>query len=126
MGVDRPYEKIIPGRRPPLLNGTFCRVTLTGEPRAGQIVVPRSAIRDGGVFVLDADSRLRRREIDVQFAQGSFAVIGGGLQGGETLVVSDPTPAVDGMLVDAKPDDEMLAALIAEATATRVSERSDD
>ncbi len=117
VGVERPYEKIIPGRRPPLLNGTFCRITLTGEPRAGQVVVPRSAIRDGGVYVLDEDDRLRRRDIVVQFAQGSFAVISSGLQGGESLIVSDPTPAVDGMLVGAKSDGDLLAALVAEATA---------
>ena len=99
VGVERPYEQIIPGRRPPLLDGTFCRITLTGEPRTSQVVVPRSTIYDGGVYVLDADSRLRRRDIAVQFVQGSFAVISSGLKGGESLVVSDLTPAVDGMLV---------------------------
>lgn len=129
VGVERPYEKIIPGRRPPLLDGTFCRITLTGEPRTDQVVVPRSAIRDGAVYVVDADSRLRRREISVLFVQGSFAVVSNGLQGGEKLIVSDPTPAIDGMLVRAKTDDELLSELIAEATAGAAAsgqERSND
>jgi membrane fusion protein, multidrug efflux system len=130
VGVDRPYEMVIPGRRPPLLDGTFCRVTLTGEPRAGQIVVPRSAIHDGAIHVVDSGSRLRRREIVVQFAQGSFAVVSRGLQSGETLVVSDAAPAVDGMLVRAKTDhaqlDELIAEATAEATKRSTRDRSDD
>ena len=91
--------------------------------------MPRSAIYDGGVYVLDADSRLRRRDIAVQFVQGSFAVISSGLKGGESLVVSDPTPAVDGMLVDSQSDDDLQIALITEATATATTaeqDRSDD
>ncbi|MDA1014405.1 MAG: efflux transporter periplasmic adaptor subunit [Planctomycetota bacterium] len=145
VGVDRPYEKIIPGRRPPLLQGTYCRVTLRGEARTNRVVIPRSAVRGimerdaatpaasktgdaanapqqsaagkrtGVVYVLDEDDRLRQRAVSIEFTQGSFAVIADGLSGGETLVVSDPTPAVDGLLVEPVVDELLQSDVVAEA-----------
>ena len=38
-----------------------------------------------------------------------------GLSGGESLVVSDPTPAIEGMLVEPTFDDQIRANLVAEA-----------
>lgn len=85
VGVDRPYEQIIPGQRPPLLQGTFCRVQLTGETRSDRVVIPRSAIRNGVVFLVGKDNRLTTQAVTVEFAQGSFAVIKSGLSGGENV-----------------------------------------
>jgi RND family efflux transporter MFP subunit len=115
VGVEKPYENVIPGRRPPLLAGAYCRVTFTGPTRDGQIIVPRSAIRDGHVFVLDAENRLRQKSVRVDFVQDEFAVVGEGLAGGETLVVSNPTPAIVGMLVEPLDDPVLLKRLIDDA-----------
>lgn len=115
VGVDNPYEQVVPGIRPPLLQGTYCRVTLIGQPRPDQVVVPRHAIHGGHVYVLDDEQRLRRRPVEVTFQQGEFAAIGSGLAGGETLIVSDPAPAIEGMLVDPRMDDSLLRRLIADA-----------
>lgn len=115
VGVDNPYEQVVPGIRPPLLQGTYCRVTLIGRPRADQIIVPRHSIYSGHVYVLDGEQRLQRRPVEVAFQQGEFAVIGSGLAGGETLVVADPSPAIEGMLVDPLRDDSLLKRLVADA-----------
>lgn len=115
VGVDNPYEQVVPGVRPPLLQGTYCRVTLIGQPRPDQVVVPRHAIHGGHVYVLDGEQRLRLRPVEVTFQQGEFAVIGSGLAGGETLVVADPAPAIEGMLVDPLMDDSLLKRLVADA-----------
>lgn len=115
VGVDNPYEQVVPGVRPPLLQGTYCRVTLIGQPRPDQVVVPRHAIHGGHVYVLDDEQRLRRRAVEVTFRQGEFAVIGSGLAGGETLIVADPAPAIEGMLVDPLVDDSLSKRLIADA-----------
>jgi membrane fusion protein, multidrug efflux system len=117
VGVDRPYEKIIPGRRPPLVKGTFCRVELKGEVRANRIVIPRSAVHDGSVYVLDSENRLRRRPVEIEFSQGAFSVVSSGLDGDELLVVSDPTPAIDGMLINSVEDTSLLNDVVAEATS---------
>ncbi|WP_238388589.1 efflux RND transporter periplasmic adaptor subunit [Roseimaritima ulvae] len=115
VGVDDPYKQVVPGVRPPLLQGTYCRVTLIGQARPDQVIVPRHALHDGHVHVLDDERRLRRQPVQVEFRQSEFAVIRSGLKGGETLVVSDPTPAIEGMLVEPLPDESLHERLVADA-----------
>ncbi|MDZ7700129.1 MAG: efflux RND transporter periplasmic adaptor subunit [Deltaproteobacteria bacterium] len=111
--VDRPYEKAIPGERPPLTAGMFCRVELQGPVRSGSVVVPRSAIHNSSVFVVDPEQRLQKRQVVVDFAQSDFVVIQSGLSGGEMVVVSDPSPAIIGMKVSPVPDDDLRKHLLA-------------
>ena len=116
IAVDRPYEKVVPGQRPPLVQGMFCEVELRGKPRKGQVVIPRSALHDGHVYLVSDSNRLERRKVEIAFVQSNLLCLKSGLQGGETLVVSDPTPAIEGMLVEPVSDDELQQGLIAEAT----------
>ena len=116
VAVDKPYEQVIPGRRPPLVRGMYCEVELRGKMRPQRVVIPRSALHDGRVYLLDGEKRLRRRPVKIDFAQMNFVCLQSGLEGGETLVVSDPTPAIEGLLVEATEDDELLQTLIEEAT----------
>ena len=88
---------------PPLLEGTFCEVEFRGQPRPGRLVVPRTAVRAGGLFVINADGRLDRRAVRVDLALGDDLAVSGELAEGDRVVVSDPTPAVVGMLVDPVP-----------------------
>jgi len=115
VAVDRPYENIIPGERPPLSPGMFCEVELRGKQRPDMIVVPRTSVWDGAVYLVNSENRLERRPVDIAFSQGGFAVISQGLAGGERLVVSDPTPAIEGMLVEPAPADQIHANLMTEA-----------
>ena len=80
------------------------------------MVVPRAALHAGHVYVVDSDSRLERRAVEVAFVQSSFAAIRSGLQGGEQVVLSDLYPAVAGMLLDPEVDDVSAALLASEAT----------
>ncbi len=104
VAVDRPFDKIKPGLRPPLSKGMFLQVVLAGRSYQPRIVVPRSAIRQGIMGVVDADNRLRHRSVEVLFNQGRFSVIQGGLAPGERILVSDLVPAVDGMLLAVQTD----------------------
>jgi len=115
VSVDDPYGVGVPGGRPPLVGGMFCEVELRGRTQPARVVVPRSALRGGRVQVLDAESRLRSRAVEVAYTQADFAVIEAGLEPGETVVVSDPTPAIEGMLVDPEPDPDLLRAIVAQA-----------
>ncbi len=115
VAVDRPYENVIPGERPPLSPGMFCEVELRGAPREGKVFVPRTSIRDDAVYLVNSENRLERRSVTVAFSQGGFSVIESGLVGGERLVVSDPTPAIEGMLVEPTIDAEIHAHLVEEA-----------
>jgi RND family efflux transporter MFP subunit len=115
IAVDRPYENVVPGQRPPLSPGMFCEVELRGASRPDRIVVPRTSLRDNVVYLVNRENRLEPRPVNVEFSQGGFSVIAEGLSGGETLVVSDPTPAIAGMLVEPLLDTEVQANLEAEA-----------
>lgn len=122
IAVDRPYEKIVPGVRPPLLKGAFCEVELRGKSRPGQIVVPRTAVWDSHVYLVDKDSadkqyRLRRRAIEIEFAQSGLVCVRSGVKAGELVVVTDePGPLAVGMLVEPKEDEAARKSLIREAT----------
>ena len=110
--VDRPYEKAVPGVRPPLMAGMFCRVTLLGPVRPGSVLVPRSALHENAVFVVDDDNRLQRRPVEVDFTQEDGVIIRSGLSGGEEVVVGDPSPAIIGMKVSPVRDDRLRQHLI--------------
>ncbi|MEL6477531.1 MAG: efflux RND transporter periplasmic adaptor subunit [Pseudomonadota bacterium] len=97
--VDDPYGNILPGVRPPLVKGMFVRVILQAKQLEDQRIVPRSAVRDGRVFLANADNRLESRAVQVRAFQGSEALISEGLDFGDRVVVSDISPAIEGMLL---------------------------
>jgi len=111
VAVDHPYAKVIPGHRPPLSKGMFVQVILRGKSHQPRILVPRLAVRDGVVLVVDQDNRLRRRPVTVLFNQGQISVIEQGLTAGEWVLVSDPVPTVEGMLLQPTLDEELAATL---------------
>lgn len=115
VAVDRPYEKVIPGHRPPLSKGMFVQVVLRGKSHRARLLAPRSAVRDGAVLVVDQDNRLRRRPVTVLFSQGRISVIEQGLAPGERILVSDLVPAVEGMLLQPTIDEALVAELSAAA-----------
>lgn len=114
--VDEPYQQAIPGKRPPLIQGMYCEAELRGPVRKGQIVIPRSAFHNGHVYLVGNNSRLRRRKVEVAFAQSGFLCLKDGLQEGGMLVVSEPTPAIEGLLVEPVADKQLQRRLISQAT----------
>ena len=121
VAVDKPYENVIPGKRPPLSPGMFCEVELRGKPRPDQIVIPRSALRTNGdkgghVYVVSPEERLERRDVQIAMIQDGIVVVRSGLEPGELLVVSDPTPAIMGMRIDAVRDEAVEKRLISDAS----------
>ena len=101
--------------QPPLLEGTFCDVDIYGNTIPDQVVIPRRAIRNGSVYIVDDKSRLAKRKVDLKFNQDNYSVVTSGLEGGEKLVIANPSPAIIGMLVDpieAKEEFEKLITLI--------------
>jgi multidrug efflux pump subunit AcrA (membrane-fusion protein) len=96
VGVDDPYEKIIPGRRPPLLKGMYTAVDLFA-PQREAIIIPRRALHEGRVYLAGADNRLEIRPVDLRMTQGELAVIRGGIEIGERVIVNDLVPVIEGM-----------------------------
>lgn len=108
--IDTAYSGITPGERPPLTKGMFVEVSLSAQPLSG-IVVPRSALRDGQLLVADADDRLRLVPVTSRLAQDGIAVITDGIAPGARIVVSAPSPVMDGMLLDVTEDTDLMERL---------------
>ena len=113
VAVDRPFDKVIPGYKPPLSKGMFVNVVLSAKQSLERVLVPRTAVRAGSVYVADEDDRLRRRPVRILFSQGDISVVAEGLEPGERVVVSDLVPAVDGMLLQVKIDQALNQSLLA-------------
>jgi RND family efflux transporter MFP subunit len=119
--VEDPYGKVVPGIRPALVRGMYCEMELRAPARPGSIVLPRSAVHGKQAYVLDSDSRLRKKAVEIAFYQEGLAVVANGLAGGEMLVVSDPVAAIEGMKINAVPDPDLRRTLTEQAEGEGVS-----
>ena len=104
--------KLTDGRpRAAVLEGAFCKVTLRGESIGKRVVIPRTALHGKTVYVVNENNRLAKREVELEFFQDDVAVIANGLPADQQVIIANPSPAVEGMLVEPMPDnshDEML------------------
>ena len=118
VSVDKPWDQVIPGVRPPLSKGMYVEVELRGPAGEARRVIPRDAVRNGAILIADGENRLRRRPVRPLYTQGALAVLpmddGPGDDKDWRVVVSDLIPAVEGMLlepqIDAALNDRLAAA----------------
>ncbi len=97
--VDRPYENVIPGKRPPLITNMYVQVELKGNFLPDRFVLPRSAVHDQNVYISTSENRLEIRRVDIEFNMADMVLVSAGLKEGEILVLADLMPAVEGMLL---------------------------
>jgi len=109
--VDDPYGHVTPGERPPLTKGMFVRMDVLARKVDGALVIPRLALRQGRVFVADADNRLRLRDVKVRARFGDLLVVDSGLKAGDRVILSDIVPALDGQLLKPVEDEAMARRL---------------
>jgi membrane fusion protein, multidrug efflux system len=83
--------------------GEFVRVELVVATRQDVVTVPTQAVMAGPdgsyVYVVGADSRVKRVAVQVTARQGAIAVIGNGLSGGEKVVTDGQYRLDDGTKV---------------------------
>ncbi len=88
------------GDRPGLIDGLYVEVRIDGHALDGMLSLPRSAVRAGDrVWIVDAEGRLRIRDVDVVRAEGETAIVSAGLAPGDEVVVSQLDIVSDGMIV---------------------------
>jgi RND family efflux transporter MFP subunit len=98
--VDDPYGRAGEGTGAPLVVGLFVEAEIIGRRIENAMVVPRSALRgEDQVLVVDSESKLRFRDVDVLRVTKSEAVITGGIDAGERVCVSLLEAVTDGMKV---------------------------
>ncbi|RLJ20823.1 efflux RND transporter periplasmic adaptor subunit [bacterium endosymbiont of Escarpia laminata] len=118
--VDEPYANVRPGVRPPLLKGLFVEVTLMGSVRTNSLVIPRLALHDDTVYLVNAQDRLEIRRVEIELLQPEYAVIRSGVGSGEQVVISDLVPAIEGMLLSPQTDEAAQTMLGQQAAAEGV------
>lgn len=86
---------------PPLPVGLFVQARIEGERVSDIVTLPRSALRDGNrVLIVDAENRMRYRDIvPLRFYQDQV-MIAEGLAAGDRVCVSPIQTVVEGMTVD--------------------------
>lgn len=109
--VENAYDNTGQDARPPLTKGMFVEVVLSAAPMQG-VVLPRSALRDGMVFMADADNRLRSLAATPQLEQGEIAVFSGAIPEGSRIVLVPPVPVIEGQLLDPHTDEAVMTRLL--------------
>ena len=98
--VTDPYGRGSDPARPPLAAGMFVEAEIVGRIVENVAVVPRAALRGPGqVLIVDANSRLRFRDVDVLRATTNELFILGGLEAGDRVNISPLEVVSDGMEV---------------------------
>ncbi|HJO05650.1 MAG TPA: efflux RND transporter periplasmic adaptor subunit [Acidobacteriota bacterium] len=98
--VRNPYGRGTDPQRPPLAVGMYVRAEIEGATANGVVLLPRSAVRvDGRVLVVDAQHRLRFRQIEILRATRDTLVVASGLRDGERVVLSALDAVTNGMVV---------------------------
>lgn len=110
--VDKPYGRIQPGKRPPLVKGLFVDVRLSGRPQMDSIVIPLNALHDRQVYVFSAENRMQRRNVIPGIRGSDYVIVKEGLRPDERIVISDLVPAIDGMLLTPVDDEQALTQLL--------------
>ena len=114
--VANPYAQVGDEGRPPLAVGLFVDAEIQGRRDEGVFVLPREVMRGGDrVLVIEDDSRLRFRSVEVIRYERDRVILGAGLSPGERVCVSPLEVAVDGMRVRFQAEGEEMAGEVAAA-----------
>jgi len=103
-----PYRRHNNGASLPV--GTFVSATIKGSAAENVIRVPRALLRGSSELVfVDADNKLRIREVDIVRSDSRYIYVGGGAEVGERVVATSLETPVNGMSVrttDEQTDDD--------------------
>ncbi|MEE9327747.1 MAG: hypothetical protein V3U71_10680 [Cocleimonas sp.] len=100
--VNKPYENIIPGKRPPLLKGMYTSVELL-SPAKPTLVVPRKSVHQGRVYVVatkEGKSVLEIIPVHVLFQEGEMLVLDVKKDAaliGKKIIITDVIPVMEGL-----------------------------
>ena len=84
----------------PLPVGLYVEASIRGKTVDNLYALPREVIRSGSrVLIVDAENRLRFREVEILRLENERVLIAGGLRPGERICMSPIQAVVDGMLV---------------------------
>ena len=109
--VRDPYLPGTDPNRPPLAVGMYVEAEIEGREFDQVVVLPRAAVRGQvQVLVIDANNRVRFRDVEIFRSTIESVFVSGGLAQGERVVVSTIDSPTEGMLVQVtNPTEDLLA-----------------
>ncbi|MGH6820666.1 MAG: efflux RND transporter periplasmic adaptor subunit, partial [Methylocella sp.] len=115
--VPEPYGH--PQQGPPLAVGQFVHAEIEGIARDHLVKIAGAALRSGyQVYIVDENSRLRLRAVEVLRREQDGIVVSGGLNPGDVVLVGGVELPVEGMRVTPKPRDGDREAMASGQTAS--------
>ncbi len=120
--VDKPYEGVVPGVRPPLLKGMYTSVEFIA-PERSLMVLPRKALHQGRVYTVDENDRLDIKPVNIAFTQGELAVLAEqqeAVRAGDRIIVSDVIPLIPGLDLNPVESTSVVQSLAREALSVNV------
>jgi multidrug efflux pump subunit AcrA (membrane-fusion protein) len=106
VSVDKPFENIKPGIKPPLIEGMYTEIMLQGKAK-NYFLIPRDTLHEGELFFADKDNKLQRRQLKPTLLQNSMALFNTGITAPDKVIVSDIFPAVSGMTLNPLIDESL-------------------
>jgi multidrug efflux pump subunit AcrA (membrane-fusion protein) len=107
VSVEGSYQKVEPGKKPPLLEGMYMKVKLKGIA-TNYLLLPRFALHENQVYSVTKDNLLKRVKLSQIETQGNLALVNFDLNVGDRVITSDVFPAVDGMTLQPELDQVLL------------------
>jgi multidrug efflux system membrane fusion protein len=102
VSVSDSYKNVLPGTRPPLLEGMYMKVILSGKAK-NMLVLPRFALHNKQVFIIDENNLLKRVNLEQLQYHGDLLLLepnnNQGIKASDKVITSDIFPAVNGMEV---------------------------
>ena len=83
----------------PIAVGQFVQAIIYGIEIPDVVVLPRTTVRDGGVWVVDTSMILYNRPVEVLRYENEFALIDEGIEAGDRLLTSRLSSLVNGLKV---------------------------
>lgn len=96
----------------PLLPGAFVHARIDGVQHTDRILVPREALLDGTVYVVDSTGIARRREVETGPRYQSLVQIESGLQAGDLVVLTNLDIVEDGRQVEVQTETDVRQELM--------------
>nr|WP_255775444.1 efflux RND transporter periplasmic adaptor subunit [Microbulbifer sediminum] len=105
--VAEPYKGEVP-----LINGLFVEAHIAGKTLDDIVILPRQALHEGDhLLVLDAENKLRYRDVELLQTLGEEVWVRGEIARGEPVVVSSLGYSREGMVLTPNPLNEKPAGL---------------
>lgn len=102
--VQQPEDTMDMLENPPLPKGAYVEGVISVASSEPLLVLPQEALHQGWVYIVDAEQRLLRQQVEVAFQQDGLVVIQSGVQSGDVVIIDDISPAISGSLLNPQRD----------------------